>query len=538
MKKPVFVYDTTLRDGSQGEGVNFSKVDKLRIARMLDNFGVHYIEGGWPGSNPKDMAFFDEARGLELEHAKIAAFGSTRRGDKTVEEDANLQALLAAATPVVTVFGKSWMLHVTDVLRVSPDENLRMIADSCAYLRDREREVIYDAEHFFDGYKDDRDYATATLTQAAANGAGIVVLCDTNGGSLPHEIEAVCRQVREVLPEGVVLGVHAHNDAGCAVANTLAAVNAGCTHVHGTINGLGERCGNADLCSVLPNLELKMDCQTVPEGKLSRLHEISQFVFDLANLRPDTRLPYVGASAFAHKGGVHVNAVGKVSASYEHVAPEAVGNQRRILLSDLAGGSNVLLKAAEHNIDLDSKGPELRQVVAELKRLENEGYEFEAAGASFQVLLNKILRQHRQFFQLEGFRVIVEKHSQDEPCLSEATVKVTVNDQTELRAAEGDGPVNALDNALRSALTSFYPEIAKVELKDFKVRIVDGDRGTAAKTRVLIESGDGERIWGTVGVSENIIEASWQALVDSVEHKLFMERGNGKGDEADDAGMQ
>jgi 2-isopropylmalate synthase len=523
-KQFVSIYDTTLRDGTQGEGVSFSKVDKVRIAKALDSFGVAYIEGGWPGSNPKDMAFFEAARDLELETAKVAAFGSTRRASNKVADDANVQTLLAAATPVVTIFGKSWLLHVSDVLRITPEANLEMIGDTCAYLKEHDREVIYDAEHFFDGYKHDNDYALSTLSKAAANGATTIVLCDTNGGTMPSEIRHITARVIETLGGAAEVGIHTHNDGGLAVANAVAAVNIGATHVQGTINGIGERCGNVDLCTVMPTLELKMGMQCLPEGQLSHLAELSRFVYDLANIKPDNKLPYVGSSAFAHKGGMHVNAVQKNVSTYEHVVPESVGNKRRILVSDLAGGSNILMAAAEHNLDLDSKGPEVRQILTELKQLENEGYEFEAAGASFELLMQKVLQKHEPYFNLDGFRVIVEKRGHDDPCVTEATVKVTVNDETEIMAAEGDGPVNALDTALRKALTRFYPDISSVSLRDYKVRILDGDRGTEAKTRVLIESTDGHDFWGTVGVSENIIEASWQALVDSVEYVLYRKK--------------
>jgi 2-isopropylmalate synthase len=531
MPKRVEIYDTTLRDGTQAQGVSFSGTDKVRIAEKLDAFGISYIEGGWPGSNPKDMAFFEAMRGRKLEHAKLAAFGSTRRASNSPEEDSNLQTLLGADTPVVTIFGKSWLLHVHDVLRVTPDENLDIIGSSCAYLRDAGREVIFDAEHFFDGYFDNAEYAVDVLKRAVKGGATTVVLCDTNGGCLPHQIEEVCRHVKSVLPEDVVLGIHCHDDSGCGVANSLAAVNAGSAHVQGTINGIGERCGNANLCSIVPGLELKLGIPCVGSDELPHLRELSKFVFDLANMRENIRLPYVGAAAFAHKGGMHVNAVSKNARTFEHIEPEAVGNRRHILVSDLSGGSNIMMKAEEHDIKLDSKSPEVRQILAELKRLEAEGYEFESADASFNVLVKKLLHDHRPFFNLEGFRVIVEKRGPDEPCLSEATIKVKVKNETEITAAEGDGPVNALDLALRKALTSFYPHVAEMSLRDFKVRILDGDDGTAAKTRVLIESTDGKAIWGTVGVSENIIEASWQAMLDAVEHFL-MEHESHAGDAA------
>jgi len=516
----IHLYDTTLRDGTQSQGVSFSKADKVRIAERLDAFGVSYIEGGWPGSNPKDMGFFEAMRGRSLAHARLAAFGSTRRAAVTPEADANLQTLLQAETPVVTIFGKSWLFHVHDVLRVSPDENLDMVGSSCAFLRDHGREVIFDAEHFFDGYADSPEYALAVLRRAAAHGASSVVLCDTNGGTLPDVLERVVREVAAALP-GVALGIHCHNDTGCAVANSLAAVRAGAVQVQGTINGFGERCGNANLCTIIPALVLKMGQPCLHQARLERLTEMSRFVYDLANIGEDAHQPFVGSAAFAHKGGMHVNAVAKNAATFEHVAPEKVGNRRRILVSDLAGGSNVLLKAEEHDIKLDSKGPEVRQILGELKRLESEGYEFESADASFKVMVKKLMHDHESFFHLEGFRVIVEKRGPAEPCLSEATIKIRVGDRTEITAAEGDGPVNALDLALRKVLTDFYPKVRSMSLRDFKVRILDGEDGTAAKTRVLIDSTDGRDSWGTVGVSGNIIEASWQALLDSVEYYLF-----------------
>ncbi len=517
----VQIYDTTLRDGTQAEGVSFSRADKIRITERLDSFGVAYIEGGWPGSNPKDMGFFEAVRGRVFKHAKITAFGSTRRAGNPPAEDHNLRTLLEAETPAVAIFGKAWLLHVHQALRIAAEDNLAMIADSCAFLKQHGREVIFDAEHFFDGYSDNPEYALASLLKAAEGGASTIVLCDTNGGAMPHDVARICEQVKAALPAAVQLGIHCHNDGGCGVANSLMAVLSGATHVHGTINGIGERCGNADLCSIIADLELKLGRPCLPPGSLVHMRELSSFVYELANLHPDTHQPYVGKSAFAHKGGIHVNAIQKDSRTYEHIAPEKVGNTRRILVSDLAGGSNIMAKAAEHSLDIDQKSDEARAILAELKHLEGQGYEYEAADASFFLLMQKMLQKHAPFFTLEGFRVIVEKRGPQAPCLSEATIKITVDGDTELAAAEGDGPVNALDRALRKVLNRFYPEIAKVHLRDFKVRILEGEAGTAAKTRVLIESGDGDSIWGTVGVSENIIEASWQALLDSVEYILF-----------------
>ena len=520
-KDKIFIYDTTLRDGSQAEGISFSKNDKIRIVEKLDLFGVAYIEGGWPGSNPKDMAFFDAVKGMKFKNAKIAAFGSTRRAKSSVENDVNIQKLLEAEVPVTTVFGKTWLLHVNEALRISPDKNLELIADSCAYLKDNNREVIFDAEHFFDGYKDDPAYALASVMSAATAGASAIVLCDTNGGSLCNDIVKICSAVRKALPDKIRLGIHCHNDSGLAAANSLLAIDHGVRHVQGTINGIGERCGNADLCSIIPSIELKMGYRCLPEGQLKKMRDVSLFVDDLANIRHNPRLPYVGESAFAHKGGVHVNAVMKNPATYEHTLPESVGNSRRILVSDLSGKDNIISKLAEQCIRPGLDDESVRKILAELKHKESLGYEYEAAEASFALMSKKVLNEHDPFFELNGFRVIIEKRGHNEPCISEATVKVTVKGKQELTAAEGDGPVNALDMALRKALKRFYPEITDIQLKDYKVRILDGDDGTAAKTRVLMESGSGDKTWGTVGVSENIIEASWEAMLDSIEYILY-----------------
>ncbi len=523
----IYIYDTTLRDGSQAEGVSFSKSDKIRIAERLDLLGISYIEGGWPGSNPKDMAFFEEMRKKKLKNAKIAAFGSTRRAKVAVEEDENIQKLLASEAPVCTIFGKSWLLHVNEVLKISPQKNLELIMDSCAYLKSHGREVIFDAEHFFDGYKDNADYAVEVLKTAALNGASTVVLCDTNGGTLFDEIGKITALVRSKLPVTTNVGIHCHNDGELAAANSLSAVMSGAVHIQGTMNGFGERCGNANLCSIIPSLELKMGKICLPPGNLKNLRDASMFVDELANLQHNTRLPYVGNSAFAHKGGMHVNAVEKNPHTFEHIEPEMVGNRRRILVSDLSGRSNLVMKAHEQNLDLENNPDGLKKILEELKKKENGGYEYEAAEASFNLMAKKVLDVHAPFFELDGFRVIVEKRGNKKPCISEATVKVNVQGEHELTAAEGDGPVNALDKALRKALIRFYPEIAQIGLKDFKVRILEGDDGTASKTRVLIESGDNKGdSWGTVGVSENIIEASWEALVDSVEYYLFKNKKN------------
>ncbi len=521
--KLIRLYDTTLRDGSQAEGVSFSKQDKLRIAELLDTFGVSYIEGGWPGSNPKDISFFEAMRKIKLKHAKLAAFGSTRRFSSKACDDENLRKLLEAETPVVTIFGKAWLLHVHEVLRVEPSQNLEMIADSCAFLTAKGREVVFDAEHFFDGFKDNAEFALETLRVAVRNGATTVVLCDTNGGTLPSVVSARTAEVVKALPSNVCVGIHCHNDAELAVASSLAAVESGALHVQGTINGFGERCGNANLCSIIPALEFKMGRPALLNRNLDKLREVSRFVDEIANLKSNDRQPYVGDSAFAHKGGMHVNAVKKNPATFEHLNPELVGNKRRILISDLSGKDNILIKAAEHHF-ANLNDTEIKEILTEIKKMENEGYEFEAADASFGLLAKKVMKVHKPFFILDGYRVIVEKRGHNEPCLAEATVKVEVKGKHELTAAEGDGPVNALDKALRKALLRFYPEIKDVSLKDFKVRILEGEGGTAAKTRVLIESSDGESSWGTVGVSENIIEASWEALGDSVEYILYKKR--------------
>lgn len=518
MSRAISIYDTTLRDGAQGEGVSFSSADKLRLAEKLDAFGVHYIEGGWPGSNPKDMEFFEHAKRLALRRAKIAAFGSTRRARTPTEEDANVRALVAAATPVVTLFGKSWLLHVREVLQVTPEENRAMIADTVKFFKKRGVEVVYDAEHFFDGYKDNPRHALATLKAAQAAGADVLVLCDTNGGALPHEITQTVGAVKKAFPR-IPLGIHTHNDCGLGVANALAAIQAGCGHAQGTINGHGERVGNCDLTALIPNLQLKLGYRCVPPTSLRHLRELSLFVDDLANVRPNLKEPFVGASAFAHKGGIHVNAVEKIARSYEHIQPEAVGNRRRVLISELSGRSNVLMKAHELGVHLQTDSPEAREILAQIKQLEHAGYEFEAADASFRLLVQKMLKRHKPFFEQLGYRVVMNKDKNKAAC--EASVRIRVDSRVEHAIACGDGPVHALDNALREALIQFFPAIRQVQLVDYKVRILDSKSGTAAKTRVLIESTDGKEIWGTVGVSDNIIEASWEALVDSVEYKLL-----------------
>ena len=514
----VKIYDTTLRDGTQAEGISFSLEDKIRIAQKLDELGIHYIEGGWPGSNPKDIKFFQRMKRIKLKNAKLTAFGSTRRAKYPAEKDPNIRALLEAGTEVVCIFGKSWDLHVRIALGISLEKNLELIEDSVSYLKKKKKEVIYDAEHFFDGYKDDPTYALKTLEAAQRAGADSIVLCETNGGTLPKELIKIIRRVKKKIK--VPLGIHTHNDSGVAVANTLAAVEEGALQVQGTINGLGERCGNVNLCSVIPNLQLKMGIDCIKKKQLAKLTEVSRYVAELANLPHDERQPFVGNSAFAHKGGIHVSAVKKDPRTYEHIQPELVGIHRRILVSELAGRSNILYKAKEYGLDLEKKTPQTVKVLEDLKKLEDKGYQFEGAEGSFELLMKKALGKYRSLFDLEGFRVIVEKRK-DGTLNCEATIKVKVKGIEEHTAAEGDGPINALDNALRKALEGFYPSLKNVRLTDYKVRVLDVKRGTAAPVRVLVEARDKKGSWGTVGVSTNIIEASWQALVDSLEYKLL-----------------
>jgi len=517
-EKTIKVYDTTLRDGAQSERISFSVEDKLKILKKLDELGVHYVEGGWPGSNPKDEEFFSRASKLEL-RAKLVAFGSTRRAESEVDEDRNLQALLNTPAQAVCIFGKSWDLHVRDALKTTLEENLAMIEESLAFLKRKGWEVIYDAEHFFDAYRENREYAMQTLRAAERGGADVLVLCDTNGGALPSQVEEVVGRVREEL--SLPLGIHAHNDSETAVANTLAAVMQGVRHVQGTINGYGERCGNANLCSIIPNLRLKLGFDCISDENLRKLTEVSRYVAEIANMAPPSNLPYVGSSAFAHKGGVHVDAVQKNPRTYEHVRPEVVGNTQRILVSELSGKANVVLKARELGFDLAKGKPETGEILRVLKEREREGYQYEGAEASFELLMRRILNDRREsFFDIEGFRVIVERQ-RDGRMLAEATVRVKVGGEEFFMAAEGDGPVNALDTALRKALYRFYPSLREMRLKDYKVRVLDERRGTAAKVRVLVESGDRTGSWGTVGVSENIIEASFEAIIDSIIYKLL-----------------
>jgi 2-isopropylmalate synthase len=519
MSKDVLLYDTTLRDGEQAEGVAFSLADKLRIAYRLDEFGVDYIEGGWPGSNPKAVEFFQSIDQGRLVNARLASFGSTRRKNIHASEDVNLQALIESRTPVCTIFGKTWDMHVTEALRVSLDENLAMIRDSVRFLRGCEREVIYDAEHFFDGFRHNPDYALKTIIAAAEAGAHCIVLCDTNGGTMPLELASIVAAARNTVD--IPLGIHCHNDGGVAVANSLIAVDQGVVHVQGTINGYGERCGNADLIPIIAGLALKKGKRCLPDGNLQHLTSLAHFVAEVANFVPDPRQPYVGRSVFAHKGGVHVSALLREKTTYEHIDPTLVGNTTRVLISELSGQSNVFAKVEEAGLNHEELPGKTKAILDQVKDLENQGYQFEAAEGSFEILTRKILGTHKKFFDLEGFRVIIEKRGPNEECLSEATIKVRVKDKRWHTAADGDGPVNALDRALRKALREKYPQLAAIHLVDYKVRVLDAQAGTAAKVRVLINSAEGENNWSTIGVSENIIEASWQALVDSIEYKLL-----------------
>ncbi|HJZ68641.1 MAG TPA: citramalate synthase [Blastocatellia bacterium] len=515
------IYDTTLRDGTQGEGVSFSVEDKLMIARRLDELGVDYIEGGWPGSNVKDAEFFVRARCMDFSRSRLAAFGSTCHPRNAAEDDPNLNALLEAETPVVTVFGKTWDLHVRKALGISLEQNLELISASVGYLKSKGREVIYDAEHFFDGYAAQPDYAIETLLAAARGGADWIVLCDTNGGTITSRLSEVVDLVRTRV--GAPIGIHAHNDSELAVANSIAAVEAGATQVQGTINGYGERCGNANLCSVISVLELKLGHETIGHERLSHLTEVSRFTAELANLSHRSDLPFVGRSAFAHKGGVHVSAVMRDPSTYEHVDPELTGNSRRVLVSDLSGKSNLLYKAAEMGVDVSGGSDKVQSVVKRIKQLEHEGFQFEAAEGSVKLLLEEAVGNYREFFSLERYRVSSERDAAG-TLRSEATVTVSLNGQLNQATAEGCGPVHALDRALRQALGDAFECLRDVHLSDYKVRVLDADKATAAKVRVLVQSQDAEDSWSTVGVSENILEASWQALSDAINYKLLKSR--------------
>ncbi|MEZ0296345.1 MAG: citramalate synthase [Candidatus Methylacidiphilales bacterium] len=524
MKPTVTLYDTTLRDGAQGEGIHFSLANKLAIARRLDAFGVHYIEGGWPGSNQKDIEFFEQAKSMRFVNAKLAAFGSTRRANVAVEDDPQVRLLLEAETPVVTIFGKTWLLHVLEVLRTTPEENLAMIGDTVRYLKSHGREVIYDAEHCFDGYKDDPAYGLACLRAAQDAGADYITPCDTNGGTLPRQVEAVMAELRARLT--AKLGIHTHDDSGVGVANDLAAVEQGAKQVQGTINGFGERVGNCNLVTVMANLQLKMGRPVVPEESMRQLQDLAFFVDETANLRPNPRAPFVGQTAFAHKGGMHVNAVNKVARSFEHIQPQSVGNRQRVLVGELAGRTNVMMKAKELNIELEEKSELTRDILNQVKAMEAEGYEFEGADSSFELLIRKALHNHQNYFELLEYHVSIANNPQYGYTDCEATIKLQVKGEKYFEVAEGDGPVNALDAALRKALIRSYPGIESLRLTDYKVRILDSASGTAARTRVLIESTDGTKAWTTVGVSDNIIEASWRALRDSVEYHLLKQEAD------------
>lgn len=512
------IYDTTLRDGTQRKGISLSSDDKIRIAHRLDELGMTFIEGGWPGSNPKDVDFFRRARSENWQNAVITAFGSTCRAGSRPAEDANIQALLDAGTSACTVVGKTWTLHVTEILQTNLDENLRIIEASLVHLRSHGRRVIYDAEHFFDGYKADPAYALESLRAAIRGGAETLVLCDTNGGTMPWEVEKIVCAVQESIHHP--LGIHTHNDSECAVANSLAAVRSGCIQVQGTINGYGERCGNANLCSIIPDLELKLGLKCLPESGLAKLFEISHFVSEIANLNPDEHLPYVGRAAFAHKGGIHVAAMRRNVLSYQHIQPDLVGNQMHVVVSELSGRGNILSKAEEYGLGTNGK-EEIASVLNEIKLLEARGFSFDAAEASMVMLLKRQQPDYKSPFELIDFSAMVE-HRDGRGIFAEATVKVRVGNEVMHTAAEGNGPVNALDAALRKALAPQYPVINQFHLRDYKVRILNGDNGTSATTRVLIDTQYGSNVWSTVGASGNIIEASWRALADSVEYGLTM----------------
>jgi 2-isopropylmalate synthase len=525
--RKIQLYDTTLRDGCQSEDVSLTVDDKVTIAARLDEFGFDYIEGGWPGSNPRDAAFFTEVRKLKLRHAKVAAFGSTRRANLKAAQDRNLELILRAETPVATVVGKTWDLHVREALRISNEQNFEVIHDTIAYLKKHVDEVIFDAEHFFDGFAANQEFALRCLSAAADAGADLICLCDTNGGRLPFEIEETVRTARAAVT--CPIGIHCHNDSEVAVANTLAGVRAGASQIQGTINGFGERCGNTNLISAIANLQLKMGYQCVAPGKVKGLRDLSTLVYELANITPHSRQPFVGRSAFAHKGGLHVSAIQRNSRTYEHIDPALVGSGRRVLLSELAGQSNIVYKAQEFGLEIDPKDERITALLAELKRLEGEGYAFDGADASFELVMLRALGLEREHFRLISFRVFDDKWDEEQAPFSEAIVVIDGPDGRRSRSsAIGNGPVNALDSALRKALVPYYPNLGTMQLSDYKVRVLDNGVGTGARVRVLIESSDGKRRWGTVGVSNNVIEASWQALVDSVEYKLHREHAKSR----------
>jgi len=526
--KKIYVYDSTLRDGAQAQGISFTVEDKLKIVKRLDKLGLDYIEAGNPGSNPKDLEFFQRVKNMNLKNAKVIAFGSTRRAGIKVEDDDNIRSLIKAGTSAIAIFGKSWDFHVTEVLKTTLDENLSMIYDTVRYLKEQGKEVVFDAELFFEGYRDNPGYAMETLKAAYSAGADSLCLCETTGGSFPSEIYEVTAKVVKEFP--TVIGIHCHNDSGMAVANTIMAVQAGAVQVQGTMNGIGERCGNANLCTVIPNLQLKLGYSCIPEGNMKYLSSASRYMSEIANIPHDERAPYVGSSAFAHKAGMHSDAVGKNPKTYEHIDPSLVGNMRTILMSEVAGRSAVLNLVNHVDSSITKDSPVTKKILERLKELEYEGYQYEGAESSFELEIRKILGKYKEYFQLGEFKVIV-----NEPSLyninSSAMIKIKVDDQEEITAAEGDGPVNALDKALRKALERFYPQIKEMKLTDFKVRVLDSTSATAAKVRVLIESTDGEEVWTTIGVSTDIIDASWKALVDSIEYKLikdFEENGTVK----------
>lgn len=516
--KQIWIFDSTLRDGAQAEGISFSVPDKLKIVKALDELGINYIEAGNPGSNPKELEFFQEVRQLTLKNAKLTSFGSTRRRDIAVEDDRNVQSLLAADTPVVAIFGKGWDFHVTDIINTSLAENLNMIKETVAFFKSKDKEVVYDAEHFFDGYHSNPEYALKTLQAAYEGGADVLCLCDTNGGGFPQDVYEITKKVVEMFP--VVVGIHAHNDGGMAVANSIMAVEAGATHVQGTFNGLGERCGNANLCTIIPNLQLKKGHSCIPAELMERLTSTARQIGEIANISLNERDPYVGKSAFAHKAGMHIDGVNKASHSFEHIPPDAVGNQRRILMSEVAGRGTVLAKLSKLAPQLTKDSPEVDDMLQALKDLEHEGYQFEAAESSFELFVRKHLGKYKPFFELIHFKILGEQPS-EAGFSSSAMIKLSVEGKEEITAADGDGPVHALDKALRKALEVFYPELREVHLTDYKVRVLETSTATASKVRVLIESTDGRDYWTTVGVSSDIIEASWIALVDSIEHKLL-----------------
>lgn len=518
MDKRVFILDSTLRDGAQAEGISFSVEDKIKVVKALDKLGVAYIEAGNPGSNPKDLEFFKRVKELSLENSKIAAFGSTRRRDITVKEDKNIESLISAETDVVVIFGKSWDFHVTEIIKTTLDENLLMIGDTVSYFKERGKEVVFDAEHFFDGYKVNPEYALSALKAAEAAGADSICLCDTNGGAFPQEVYDITKTVTETL--SVPVGIHCHNDCGMAVANSVMAVSAGAVSVQGTLIGFGERCGNANLSTVMPNLQIKQGISCLPEDKMELLTDTARYIGEIANESLNDREPYVGRCAFAHKGGMHIDGVSKAPASFEHMNPELVGNERKLLTSEVSGRSTILAKIRRINPSISKDSPETEEIMQRLKELEHQGYQFEAAESAFELVIRKHLGKYKPFFELLDFRIIGEYPTQNGTS-ARATIKIAVDGKTEITAAEGDGPVNALDKALRKALEVFYPAVSDVHLTDYKVRVLDGKSATAAKVRVLIESSDGHESWSTVGVSTDIIQASWIALVDSIEYKLI-----------------